>query len=71
MMRVLLAVLVVAMFGLAGCQKKEPTAAERLDQVKQDAEKTADKAADTAKDAADAAKDTAADAQKAAQDAAK
>ena len=50
----------VAVFGLtlAGCEKKDPTVGDVVDQAKEDADKTAD-------DAQPAAEDAAADAEKA------
>jgi outer membrane murein-binding lipoprotein Lpp len=68
MLRLLLAVAVAAVFGLAGCEKKEPTIGDKIDQaaqeVKQEAEKTADQAADTAAKTVDEAAKTAEEAAK-------
>lgn len=61
MMRVLLAVLVAAMFGLAGCEKKETPgqqldqAIEKTEEAAQDAKEEADKAVEEAKEAVPAA----------------
>lgn len=57
MLRVLLIVMLFVAVGLGGCKKKEPTPTERMDQMKQDAEKTADDMQDEAEDMADEAKD--------------
>ena len=59
MLRVLLAVIIVCAVGLGGCKKKEPTVGEKMDQMKQDAEKAADDMADQAQDMADEAADEA------------
>jgi outer membrane murein-binding lipoprotein Lpp len=68
MLRLLLAIAVAAVFGLAGCQKKEPTIGDKIDQaaqeVKQEAEKTADQATDAAKEVVDEAAKTAEEAAK-------
>ena len=71
MMRLLLAVLVAAMLGFAGCEKKEPTAAERLDQLQQDAEKTTEQAQEEAKEATQEAEKTVEQTQDAAEEAVK
>lgn len=73
MMRILLAIAIVAVFGLAGCEKKqEPqTLGDQVDAVKAEAEKTAEAAGDTAAAATETAQDAAADATKTAEEAAK
>ena len=52
MLRMLL--VLVAVFGLTlgGCEKKEPTVGDVVDQAKEDADKTADEAQPAAEDAA-------------------
>ena len=44
MLRILLVVIIAGAVGLGGCKKKEPTIGERVDQMKEDAEKAADEA---------------------------
>ncbi len=64
----IVAVALVASLAFTGCEKKEPTLSEKLEQTGKDVSKAADKAA---KDAAKAADKAAADLQKAADKAAK
>jgi hypothetical protein len=64
MLRMLLVLVAVVGLSLGGCKKKEPTPAETMDQMKQEAEKTADEAAPAAEEAA-------ADAQEAVEEATK
>jgi hypothetical protein len=60
MLRMLLVLVAVLGLTLGGCEKKEPTVGDVVDQAKEDAEKTAD-------DAQPAAEEAAADAEKAAE----
>ena len=58
MLRMLLVLVAVLGLTLGGCEKKEPTVGDVVDQTKEDADKAAD-------DAQPAAEDAAADAEKA------
>ena len=59
MKRFVPAVLMAAVLGLVGCEKKEPTLEEQARQLKKEAEKTADKAQDEAKDVINEAQEAA------------
>ena len=59
MLRILLAVIIAGAVGLGGCKKKEPTVSEKMDQMKQEAEKAAADMVDDADDMADEAQDMA------------
>ncbi len=60
MLRMLLVLVAVLGLTLGGCEKKEPTVSDVVDQVKEDADKAADEAAPAVEEAA-------ADAEKAAE----
>lgn len=55
MLRMLLVLVAVMGLSLGGCKKKEPTPAETMDQMKQDAEKAGDEAAADVQKAAEEA----------------
>ena len=44
MLRILLAVIITSVVGLGGCKKNEPTPPEKMEQIKEKAEKTAEEA---------------------------
>ena len=52
MLRMLLVLVAVLGLTLGGCEKKEPTVGDVVDQAKEDADKTADEAQPAAEDAA-------------------
>lgn len=64
MLRMLLVLVAVAGLSLGGCKKEEPTPADTMDQLKQEAEKAAEEAQPAVEEAA-------ADAQKAVEEAQK
>lgn len=61
LLRILLAVIIMGSvgLGLGGCKKEEPTLGDRVDALKEEAEKTADDLADEAEDVADEAEEMA------------
>ena len=67
-LRMLLVLVAVLGLTLGGCEKKEPTIGEQIDQAKQEAEAAAEEAQPAAEDAAEDAEDVAKDAEKALED---